>query len=811
MSADQFDLAIRSDSAKQQGQTAAAIIAAAALTAVVAWMFVQLGSFWPVAGLIILLSIKCPQFFMSIRDTGNLFLAETFAYFCALICLPGILLLLPGTSVALLMLCSMYEDLGRFQISLNCCRLANIFSSVNPTLPSHARSSSDTAVALLLYQSGHYAEALKMAVALTQHANEEYIKNPTPENLEVIGTIQGVTVAMLSMSGQTEQAQNLWTDVKTKGDFSSLSRPTSLGYVFANLSWGANNINDFSAANSYAVQALEAYERGALTSKFLRGNIAANRAMALFGLRRVDDAEAEANKALEIYTSYLPATSALCADVYYLQGLIAMNRGNAAEAEKLLKQSISIRREKFGAHHPKLSDTLTAYIKCLREQDASANTDALQSEIDEIRNAHQSLGGALPAEKSVMASATPASETNKTQLVAKACAKANPISTIVLQFAAMAVIYWVASALKLPFPMFLTVISSIALSIAATKLAKSLLQQRLTSEMRDAAAADVSMRFTRSGSFFAHFQGTVTRGADSLPADTTIELSVVRSLTPKLFNDSEQPAQVFLSSRNQAPLLVLSGGEPFVVARGLATSIPVPLRGPLATATSVAMFMVVVIVTACVTLSSTPAGSGGASGATSSRGPLPEKVPDGLTAQRYYDMGVAYKDLGWTEQSRDALQRAIKLGNGDKLAVKAKRFLETKLPRYPVTTDAIHMNIKGFNLGLASEKEAESTWLECIKKYPNFEWPYSNLGQLYVKQRKYQDAERVLHKALEINPSYVNAWINLCECKTKQRDMPAARDCIKHAIELDPDDPRAKVISTMLELEGRTFNFFKPD
>jgi tetratricopeptide (TPR) repeat protein len=181
----------------------------------------------------------------------------------------------------------------------------------------------------------------------------------------------------------------------------------------------------------------------------------------------------------------------------------------------------------------------------------------------------------------------------------------------------------------------------------------------------------------------------------------------------------------------------------------------------------------------------------------------PEKVPDGKTASEYYDLGVAYKAAGWTEQSRDALNRAITLDHGHDVGIKAKRFLETKLPHDPASAEAVQMNIKGFNTQALDKQEAEKIWLECINKYPRFEWPYSNLGSLYVEEGKYKEGEDFLKKALEINPSYVNAWLHLAQCKSKQKDFQGARSCIRKALELDPDDEAAKLMNMTVDLSAK--------
>ena len=44
--------------------------------------------------------------------------------------------------------------------------------------------------------------------------------------------------------------------------------------------------------------------------------------------------------------------------------------------------------------------------------------------------------------------------------------------------------------------------------------------------------------------------------------------------------------------------------------------------------------------------------------------PPPREVPDALSAQEYWDLALRYKQVGWTEQARDALVMAIECHQG---------------------------------------------------------------------------------------------------------------------------------------------------
>jgi tetratricopeptide (TPR) repeat protein len=161
----------------------------------------------------------------------------------------------------------------------------------------------------------------------------------------------------------------------------------------------------------------------------------------------------------------------------------------------------------------------------------------------------------------------------------------------------------------------------------------------------------------------------------------------------------------------------------------------------------------------------------------------PEKVPEGLGAEQYYALGVVYKGAAWVELSRDALNRAIKLDPKESTGVKAGVFLKTSIPRYPISKDATELNIEGFNQKASGEDaKAIATCEECIKKYPTFEWPYSNLGTIYVEKGDTVKAEELFNKALSINPCYVNAWIGLAKAKRKANDSTGAQQCIEKAL-----------------------------
>lgn len=172
----------------------------------------------------------------------------------------------------------------------------------------------------------------------------------------------------------------------------------------------------------------------------------------------------------------------------------------------------------------------------------------------------------------------------------------------------------------------------------------------------------------------------------------------------------------------------------------------------------------------------------------------PQTVPDGLSAEEYYTLGLRYKDAGWIEQSRVALSRTLALDPQGEQALKARRYLQTKLPRKNAPLDAVQRNIVGYNQMAGGDfKGATVTFERLIEEYPDFEWPYSNLASIMLMDKKFQRARELIEKALEINPSYLNAWLRLAELCKLEKNMDGTKLALDKALELDPDDHIVKL------------------
>lgn len=180
--------------------------------------------------------------------------------------------------------------------------------------------------------------------------------------------------------------------------------------------------------------------------------------------------------------------------------------------------------------------------------------------------------------------------------------------------------------------------------------------------------------------------------------------------------------------------------------------------------------------------------------------PPPLDVPQDLTAAEYYELGLKYKEIGWTEQARDALAFAIELepeGESGKLAAS---YLRTKIPRHPVPLVAEQTNIHGFNQFCSGDEAgAQETFEALIAEYPDFEWPYGNLGCLFIQLGEVGKAKKILRRAIEINPHYVNAWLHMARAEALDENYDESYRCLSRVEEIDSDETSISGIKKLVD------------
>lgn len=182
--------------------------------------------------------------------------------------------------------------------------------------------------------------------------------------------------------------------------------------------------------------------------------------------------------------------------------------------------------------------------------------------------------------------------------------------------------------------------------------------------------------------------------------------------------------------------------------------------------------------------------------------PLPPRnVPSGLSAEEYFELGKKYRTCGWTELAREALKLAIDMDKDGIAGTSALLYLRTTVPRYPVPVMAEQLNIQGFNLLESDPRAAKKIFLGLIEKYPQFEWPFSNVAHIYLRSGDLTPAEEHFADAIKINPHYANAWIGLGRINTLRSKYNEAKACMNKAAEINSAESVAGFISLIEQVE----------
>ncbi|MBY0550224.1 MAG: tetratricopeptide repeat protein [Candidatus Obscuribacterales bacterium] len=179
----------------------------------------------------------------------------------------------------------------------------------------------------------------------------------------------------------------------------------------------------------------------------------------------------------------------------------------------------------------------------------------------------------------------------------------------------------------------------------------------------------------------------------------------------------------------------------------------------------------------------------------------PREVPPGLNAQQYYDLGVKYKLGGWIAQSKQSLRLSAMMDQGA-VSKQAGMYLKAYLPYNDIPEEAVSENISAVNLGIVDKDGAEKAFRSLMEKHPNFEWPFGNLGHLYFKQGRTEEAKAVLDKALEINPNYVNGMIHLAAVYQREDNEAETDKLLKDILRIDPE-VRSNVLASYPDLAKR--------
>ncbi len=90
------------------------------------------------------------------------------------------------------------------------------------------------------------------------------------------------------------------------------------------------------------------------------------------------------------------------------------------------------------------------------------------------------------------------------------------------------------------------------------------------------------------------------------------------------------------------------------------------------------------------------------------------------------------------------------------------------------------------------DKEAEIAFKEVLRLNPDTVNIYNDLGILYRKQKRFDDAINNYRLALKVDPEDENIYFNLGRAHLENMQVVKARKMFEHALALDPDMDEAK-------------------
>jgi tetratricopeptide (TPR) repeat protein len=81
---------------------------------------------------------------------------------------------------------------------------------------------------------------------------------------------------------------------------------------------------------------------------------------------------------------------------------------------------------------------------------------------------------------------------------------------------------------------------------------------------------------------------------------------------------------------------------------------------------------------------------------------------------------------------------------------------------------------------------------KAVKLYDNYPQAYRMLGEAYLEQHDWQNAESALKKSIELEPRVAATYVDLGAVENQQRNYPAAEEALKKGLALSPDASSAK-------------------
>ncbi|CAN5166872.1 hypothetical protein BH10CYA1_BH10CYA1_61490 [soil metagenome] len=176
-------------------------------------------------------------------------------------------------------------------------------------------------------------------------------------------------------------------------------------------------------------------------------------------------------------------------------------------------------------------------------------------------------------------------------------------------------------------------------------------------------------------------------------------------------------------------------------------------------------------------------------------------IPNNLSAQEYYELGLQYRLAGRVGLAREALVRAVKLQSCGPIAGKAEKVLRTQLPLLPVSEKAERRNIEAYNLMGKDPQRAKKIFQELMFLYPDFEWPFSNLAWMKLNEGDLFGAKGLAKHLLSMNPDHLRSIDLMIKVSLGEKDFSETLKYVDRALELYPHNEEFTQWKVIIKME----------
>lgn len=190
------------------------------------------------------------------------------------------------------------------------------------------------------------------------------------------------------------------------------------------------------------------------------------------------------------------------------------------------------------------------------------------------------------------------------------------------------------------------------------------------------------------------------------------------------------------------------------------------------------------------------------------------KNVEGSAADIYLQLGVRYLNLNKLEIAKENLLRSIRLDSKNAQAYNALAFLDEKLHKiddarshyqtaFNLTPDDLGIK-NNYGRFLCEQGEAEKgmALLTAASADGLNERPWlamTNLGRCYMQSTQYQEAENYFSQALQLNPNYPPALLEMQKVNYQQGNFLLAKVHLQRYQQVSEHTPESLLIAAQIE------------